>query len=369
MDRRDFIRTGGTAAAATVAARLLASESRPPDKLRIAQIGTAHAHAAKKWATARSLPDLFDCIGIWEPDPARRRQVMSEPEYRGARWLDENAIFGDPTISAILVETELPELLAMGGRCLEAGRHVHLDKPPGTEITELIRLQDIAAKKRCILQMGYMYRYHPAFRFCLDAVRQGWLGEVFSIHGDIGKALDPDRRPWLAENYRGSMMLLGCHLLDIALVVLGCPDAVKVHRRNTFPGQGAFFDHEMTVLEYPGALATIRSMLAEVGGAERRQFLICGTDGTVRIEPLEPAQVTLTLDRPAGNFAAGTHEVEVPPVAARYDAMLRDFAAQIAGKPSSAPAFDPAHDRLVQTVLLQAAGFDAPPAQVQPDRS
>ncbi len=357
MQRREFIRTGSLAAAALLAARPLRAATS--GRLRVVQIGTAHSHAPEKWLTLRRMPEVFDVAGIWEPDASRQAKAAAEPEYRGARWLTEAQVFGDRSIRAAVVETELPDLLAMGRRCLEAGWHLHLDKPAGADLAAFAALQQTAATRGRVLQLGYMLRYHPAIRFCFDAHRQGWLGELFAIHGDKGKVVGARRRPWLAENYGGSMMLLGCHLLDLTIALLGRPEREISLRRQTFPERDGFFDHEVAVLEYPRGLATIRSMLAEVGGEERRQFILSGDKGTLEILPLEPAHVRLCLREPAGDFHAGWQEVTLPAPAGRYGDMMADFAGMAAGRPSQVPLFTPAHDLLTQEILLKVAASPA----------
>lgn len=358
MQRRDFIRTGSVAAAALLAARPLRA-AVPASRLRVVQIGTAHSHAPEKWQTLQRLTAVFDVAGIWEPDARRQAQVAADPEYRGARWLTEAEVFGDRSIRAAVVETELPDLLSMGRRCLAAGWHLHLDKPAGADLAGFADLQRTAVSRERVLQLGYMLRYNPAIRFCLDAHRRGWLGEIFSIHGDMGKVVGAQRRPWLAENYGGSMMLLGCHLLDLTVGLLGRPERLVTHRRRTFPEHDGFFDHEMAVLEYPRGLATVRSMLAEVGGEERRQFVLSGDKGTIEVLPLEPARARLCLKEPAGGFRSGWQDVALPSAPGRYDDMLLDFSGMIAGRPSEASLFTPAHDLLTQEILLQAAASPA----------
>jgi predicted dehydrogenase len=211
--------------------------------------------------------------------------------------------------------------------------------------------------------MGYMYRYHPAFRFCLDAVRKGWIGRLYAMHGEIGKVVGSERRPWLAEAYGGSMMLLGCHLLDLVLAVLGAPDRVEAFRRQTYPDQDAYFDHELAVLEYPGALATVRSMLAEVGGGDRRQLVLCGENGTIEVRPLEPARVRLALLEPTGPFKSGEQVVAILPVQGRYAEQLIDFHSMIGDAPSSVAGFTFEHDRLLQDVLIRASAVGSRPAE------
>jgi predicted dehydrogenase len=69
-----------------------------------------------------------------------------------------------------------------------------------------------------------MYRYHRGVPVLPGSEAAGLAGpKIFSIHGEIGKVIGPARRPWLAEHYGGAMMLLGCHLLDLAVALMGAP--------------------------------------------------------------------------------------------------------------------------------------------------
>lgn len=353
MHRREFLRhsalvslafAGGTKAFGAGTAR----------RLRVAQIGTAHAHAAEKWATLRRLSDIFDTVALCEPDAAQRAKAEQEPEYAGARWVTEQEFFALPEIDAVLVEAELPDLLRLGQRVIERGWHLHLDKPAGRSWPDFVALDEAARKRGRVFQHGYMYRFHPAFQFCFSAAKQGWLGKIQAIHGEIGKVIGAARRPWLAENYGGSMLLLGCHLIDLTIALLGAPGRVSGYRRRSLPQQDAFSDHEVAVLEYPRALATIRSLLTEVAGDERRQFVVCGENATIEIMPLEPARLRVAFKRPPPGFARGYQDVALDPVDGRYAEQLREFARLVRGQAPRYPQFESSHDRLVQRVLLEA---------------
>jgi predicted dehydrogenase len=354
MLRRDFLVQGALASLAT-ATSLGAAGGRAPSarRLRVAQLGTAHAHASEKWLTLQRLPEVFECVGLCEPEAARREKVALDPDYAGASWMSEAELFARRDLDAVLVETELPDLLHYGRRVVAAGWHLHLDKPPGRSLAGFDALQREAAASRRVWQQGYMYRYHAAFRFCLEAKQRGWLGKIFSIHGEIGKVIGPARRPWLAEHYGGAMMLLGCHLLDLAVALMGAPGRLTAHRRNTFPERDNFLDHEVAVLEYEGGLATIRSMLAEVEGDQRRQFVVAAENATIEILPLEPARLRVAFKQPPPGFHAGYQEVPLAPVDARYADQLLDFARVVRGEPSELPQFDAAHDRAVHELLLR----------------
>jgi predicted dehydrogenase len=355
MNRRVFLaETGLGGLAATLPAVLRGAAARP--RVRVAQIGTAHAHAAEKWAALGALAADVERVGLCEPDPERRERARGEPEYADAEWLDLEAVLRRTDVDAVLVETELPDLMAMAERVLAAGRHLHLDKPPGRDLAGFERLQRTANATGRVLQQGYMYRYHPAVRFCFEALARGWLGRPLAVHGEIGKAIGAARRPWLAQHYGGSMMLLGCHLIDLTVAALGEPQRVTTHRRRSFPERDEFHDHELAVLEYSGALATVRSLLAEVEGEERRQWVVCGENGTIEVRPLEPARVRVAFTRPPEGFVRGYQDVPLPQPAGRYTEQLTDFVRQVRGGASELPRFDAAHDRRVQAVLVRAAG-------------
>lgn len=354
MSRRRFLQATSAGLAAVAAGSGLGAVSGAGSRRRLVQIGTAHSHAGSKWRTIRSMPELYEPVGVCEPDAGRRAVAASDPDFAGDRWIESAEELKALGLDAVLVETDLPNLVDWARFGLENGWHVHVDKPPGRDRDGLEDLCARAAASGRVLQTGYMFRYHPAFRFCLETVAQGWIGAVFGIHGEIGKVMAKERRPGLAEVYGGSMLLLGCHLLDFVVALLGVPDRVTPYGRRTFPDQDGFVDHQLAVLEYPRAMATVRSMLAEVGGGDRRQLVVCGENGTIEIRPLEPARVRLTLQNPAGPFRSGEQVVDLPPVSGRYDAQLRDFHAMMGGRASSAPEFDARHDIILQGVLRQA---------------
>ncbi|MBM4027332.1 MAG: Gfo/Idh/MocA family oxidoreductase [Planctomycetes bacterium] len=251
------------------------------------------------------------------------------------------------------VETVVSDLVSTAQRCISAGMHVHLDKPAGCSLTAFQELLAEAARRRRTVQMGYMFRHNPAFRFCFRAVREGWLGEVFEVHGVISKTVDAQQRKELAE-YPGSMFELGCHLIDAVVAVLGRPEKIGSFSRRSRPQQDDLADNQVAVFEYAKATATIRSSLLEVEGTQRRQFVVCGTRGTVEIRPLEPPRLQMALDRPWREYRKGYQDIELPPMPGRYDDHLLELARLIRGEKESEYLFE--HDLAVQEAVLQASG-------------
>ena len=157
------------------------------NRIRIGQIGTKHAHATGKFETMRKLNELYEVVGIVEPDENRQKEMAAHPAYEGANWLTEDQLLSTEGLKAVAVETDVVELVPTAQRCLETGLHVHVDKPAGPSMSACRRLHATADKAGLTIQMGYMFRYNPGFEFLFRAVDNGWLGPITELNGMIGK--------------------------------------------------------------------------------------------------------------------------------------------------------------------------------------
>lgn len=324
-------------------------------KIKVGQIGTAHAHAPGKMQTLRKLSDVYEVVGIVEPDETLRKLAQDMDEYRSVPWLSEEELFNTPGLQVVAVETAVRDLVPTALRCIQAGYHVHLDKPAGESLEAFAQLLNTAREANRHIQMGYMMRYNPGFQFCAQAVREGWLGDIFEIHGVISKKVGSDKR-WELSAYRGGTMFeLGCHLIDFLISLLGTPERVTAHNRQTHPERDPLIDNQLAVFDYPKATATIRSSLIEPYGFERRQFVVCGEEGTIEIRPLEPPTTLLALTQPRGPFHKGYQSVELPPQEGRYDSDFLDLAQIVRGEKE--PDYTPDHDLAVHRAVLAAAGY------------
>lgn len=353
MRRRNFL----TTAAAGSALSLTGVNAWGADSARIkaGQIGTKHAHAAGQMETMRRSAD-YEVVGVVEPDDQQWSKVARTKEFEGVPRVSEEQLLGSAGLQVVAVETEIRDSLATAKRCLDAGMHVHIDKPAGDSLSELRAVQAAARQRGLTIQMGYMYRYNEGFRFLYEAVASGWLGEIFEIHAVMSKTSSEAARQEIARYSGGAMFELGCHLIDPLLHVLGTPADVTPYNRST-RNNDELLDNTLAVFEYPQATATVRSSLVEVDGFRRRQFVVCGTAGTIAIRPLESPRLELTLSKDRGGYKAGTQLVELPPSDGRYDGAWRALARSIRGEEPL--AYTQEHDYNVQRAILAASGMTA----------
>jgi predicted dehydrogenase len=314
-------------------------------QIRIGQIGTAHGHAAGKLEQYRKSPD-YDVVGIVEPSPQLRQQAEGLPAFRDVPWMSG--------LQAVAVETEPRDSLGHAEAVVEAGFHLHLDKPAGESLVRFRKLLDSAARRHLCVQMGYMYRYNPGVVLMKDFVRKGLLGNPFEVHCVMSKVVDPVNRRRHGDYPGGMMFELGCHLIDIVVDLLGQPETVTSFGQHAGAQQDPLLDNMLAVLKYPQAIATVKSSGLEVEGGARRHFVICGTEGTLHIEPLDaPKNVRLALSRDRGKYRKGYQDVPIEPYE-RYVGDAADFAKVIRGE----KMFDwsSVHDLAVQETILKASG-------------
>lgn len=349
IPRRTFLAaTPGLLATTSLA---LPREQELP-RIKIGQIGTKHSHARGKLATILKYPQLFEFVGIVEPDPVREKEMKRS--YSKLKWMTEQELLNTKGLQAVAVETDVENLVPTGIRCLQAGKHIHLDKPAGESLEDCRRLHAEATKRKLTVQMGYMLRYNPAFEFLFKIVREGWLGEITEVSGMMGKKMGDGGRKELARFEGGGMFELACHLIDAVVTVLGKPESVHPVVHRTFPDKDKFADNQLAIFDYPKAIATIRCNHIDPLGGPRRQFNVTGTKGTCEIRPLEPPKVRLGLDGDRHGFKRGYQDVEIPRPKGRYDGEFLDLARVIHGKKDF--AWNAEHDVIVHEAVLQASG-------------
>ncbi len=351
LQRREVLQSV-TLGAAALALPAVHAAGQSGGKIKVGQIGVGHAHATKLGVYRKSAD--YEVVGIVEPDAKLREAAKEQPAYRDVAWLTEEQLLNVPGLQVVTVETEVRDLLATAQRCIDAGKHVHLDKPAGDSLPRYKALLAAAAKQKLLVQMGYMFRYSPAVLLMRKFLKEGWLGEVFEVHTVMSKVVPPAQRMELAEFRGGIMFELGCHVIDLVVGVLGKPERVNPFPRTSGAHGDKLADNMLAVLDYPRATASVRSTALEIDGGSRRHFVVCGSGGTFHIQPLDAPDVRLTLDRERGEYKKGTQEVKFGNYE-RYVGDAADMARILRGEKECDYSY--AHDLAVQETVLLASGM------------
>jgi predicted dehydrogenase len=136
-------------------------------------------------------------------------------------------------VDAILLATPHDQLAPLALSAIRSGRHVFVEKPMALDEAQGREVEFAAASAGVTCMVGYSFRYGMA-RYVFDMIVRGAIGDLRAIIGSIGEP--PMDSGWTAkrESGGGPLLYVGCHLIDLALWLVGEePTSVwaSIHRR------------------------------------------------------------------------------------------------------------------------------------------
>ena len=324
--------------------------------LKVGQIGIGHNHGEGKMRSVRKFPELFEVVGYAEENEEWVNKRGGLKAYEGLKRMSVEEIIEKSDV--VLVECDVWNLTRYAKLCIDAGKHIHMDKPASGSLEEYKALLDEAKAKNLVVQLGYMYRYNPGVQRCFEAVKNGELGEIYSVNAEMSTFHEVDYKRWLTNFKGGIMYILGSHLVDLIVYLLGEPGKVTSFLKHTGLDGVDLEDNNLAVLEYDKALARIYVSSVEVNGWGRRQLMVAGSKGTINIMPLENDLTVTWADtelatQPYEDMKKVLNLGDVPKDC-RYDEMMKDFYDYCTGKKQNPFSYE--HDYTVQKVLYEIVG-------------
>lgn len=328
-------------------------------KIRVAHFGIAHDHSIFAMESLRQHPEVFEIVGVCEPDEDTRRKFGGHEMYAGLNWLTEEELLARNDVDAVLCEGHELRSVSDAQKCIDRGWHVHLDKPGGVDMAAFEHLMQSAQQKKLTVQMGYMYRYNPAMKYVLETVRSGKLGRITAIDAAFSIQHTPEKRRWMRQFPGGMMFFLGCHLVDLIYRIMGEPEEVIPMNASTGIDGVTAEDYGLAMFKYKSGMSFAKSCAMEPGGFMRRQLVVCGSKGTVRIMPLEAfcegGQYTEwhEIDRKITDWGTNGEYFKSEPFK-RYDDMFIDFAKIVCGEKENEYDYD--YEIKLHDLVLKACG-------------
>jgi len=124
----------------------------------------------------RALP-AFDLA--WVCDLSRERALQAIGPRSTVRATDSlDDVLGDPEIDAVAVATPAGTHTEVVLACLDAGKHVLVEKPLATSVAEAEKLVHAAEQRGLVLMCDHTYCYTPAVRKVRELSRLGALGSI-----------------------------------------------------------------------------------------------------------------------------------------------------------------------------------------------
>lgn len=328
-------------------------------KVKVAQIGTsANSHGNQIFASMKRQSDLFEIVGYALPENERIKFPKKMPLFADCREMTVEEILADPQIEGVVVETEEIYLTKYALMVAKAGKHLHMEKPGGTNPEEFRELIRILREKNLVFTTGYMYRFNPKVVEALERIQKGELGEIFAVEAHMDCLQSNELRQWLSNFPGGMMFFLGCHLIDLIYQIQGEPLEVIPFNCSTGIDGVQTQDYGMAVFRYPNGISFAKTCGHEYGGFLRRQLVICGSKGTLELNPIEVLapeglqytvmKESLGLDWHTPGLVTQTQDYN------RYDPVIENFARIILGEREN--RYDLDYEWNLYKLILHACG-------------
>ncbi len=352
IPRRQFLSRSfsGAVAASSLGIATLAKPPAGHDPIGAALIGTTHPHAlGHRKAIERS--QNYTLLGVAEPNPDLLKRAKKDSRWDGVTWMELDGLLAEKRVQMVCVETDPLESLTYSRMAIEANKHTKIDKPPGADFKALRQILDDAQRRKLLIQMGYVYRYNPAFRLTHRALQEDWLGPIRSVACQMNDTLSPEGRRRL-DTYPGGQMFEICgHMIDALIWLLGKPARVSPVLRHSDPVPDKLEDDVLAMFEFEPAVAVVKSHTRD----GNRYFYIFGEKGSILIDSPDRPRMRMVLSSNQGDFLAGAQEVSLGS-SERYLPDLDDLAGAIR-EGRQVKFFTPEHDLNVHKALLTASGL------------
>jgi predicted dehydrogenase len=225
-------------------------------------------------------------VGVQDLDLDRAARVGEQLGCESYRDLDD--LLAQPADLAVVL-TPHPFHAQVAIACLEAGRHVLVEKPMADEVAEADRMLETARRSQRLLAVAFQHRTRPEVRAARELIQSGAFGQLqrADVLGTWPRRITyfsvaPWRGSWRGEG-GGVLVNQGQHDLDLLTYLAGPPRRVvgwtrtRMHHIETEDTAVASAEWES------GAVGSIHISTCEVD--EKQRIELTGTGARLRIMP------------------------------------------------------------------------------------
>ena len=213
-------------------------ESRP---IIVAQIGCGY------WGPnlLRNFSALPGCSVKYVVDSSPERRDFVERNFPRTSAVDKaSTVLKDPDVDAVIVATPAGSHFNLASNALDAGKHVFVEKPLATKVSEVDELARQAHARGLVVMAGHTFVYNSAVRYVKELVDSGELGDIRYIYSqrlNLGRIRDDIDALW---NFAP-------HDVSIIQYWLNDVEPVAVRRQGMAYMQEGIDDVVFLNLEYP----------------------------------------------------------------------------------------------------------------------
>jgi predicted dehydrogenase len=334
--------------------------------MRIALVGAGNI--ADRYAAAIAGADELGLAGATDLDGARADALVAE--FGGRAYPDLDAVLADDEVDTVVNLTVPSAHADVTAAALEAGKHVHSEKPLALRHTDAVKLVELARERGLRLSSAPATLLGEAQQTLWKHVREGAVGRVRAVYAEANwdriERWHADPRSLYAV---GPAVDVGVYPITILTAMFGPVRRVSAYATTLEPERtlldGTPFvpgapDLVVALLEHEDGVVSRLTATFYVGPCKQRGLEVHGDDGSLYLPTWAEANSRLELQQRGGEYAT------IPPVREPFPGIdwsraLVDLARALEeGRPHRAGAEHAAHVVEVLEAIATASAAGGP---------
>ena len=242
---------------------------------------------------------------------------MEKAETFAKEWGYEKAygsykeMLADPEVELVYVASPHSHHYEHAKLCIEAGKHVLVEKAFTVNAKQAEELISLAKEKKVLLVEAMWTRFMPARQIIDDLLAEGTIGKIMSITANLGYDIKNKERLIKPELAGGALLDVGVYPIQFALMTAHSP-LVKISSDAVLSPEGVDYCNSVTLTFENGVMAVLHSSML---GLTDREGVIYGENGSLRVHNINNCEGISVYDK-QGQFVK---EVAVPPQINGYE--------------------------------------------------
>lgn len=172
---------------------------------------------------------------------------------------DLESFLKDPKLDVVYIATPNHLHCEQALRCLEASKHVLIEKPMALNVGEAKKIIDSARENNRFCMEAMWSRFMPVYLKVKELLQQKAIGDIVFCNAQFGHPMpyNPDRFRYSLSQGGGSLLDLGVYPISIVLMLLGIPERVTGECRKAESGVDTL--NRITFHYQNGAMANLES--------------------------------------------------------------------------------------------------------------
>ncbi|MBE5885806.1 MAG: Gfo/Idh/MocA family oxidoreductase [Lachnospiraceae bacterium] len=213
-------------------------------------------------------------------------------------------MLADPCVELVYVASPHSHHYEHAKMCIEAGKHVLVEKAftvNAGQAQELIRL---AREKNVLLTEAMWTRFMPARKILDDLIAEGVIGEIYSLTANLGYDIKHKERLIKPELAGGALLDVGVYPIQFALMAVHSP-VKKISSDAVLSEEGVDLTNSITITFENGVMAVLHSSMLSLTD---REGVIYGESGSIRFHNINNCEGISIYDK----SGMPVREIEIP---------------------------------------------------------